>query len=167
MKYWFSAKIDVFAAAIASRCSCRTSVIAGAPSNAGSVRTIATSTSPSAISAHAGQAAGSGGFGRPHVPSGRTVPALARQLSQRTRGFVVDQRADIVEWRVAAAVGVVPRRIGGQMARRVPAVEREVEAADERQRIVDDDELLMVRGAGRMMICRARNAGGFASASRT
>jgi len=93
-----------------------------------------------------------GAFALARVCSGGAVPALARQLSQRTRGLVVDQRADVVEWTVAAAVGVAPCRIGWQVGRRVPAVTREVEAADERQRIVDDDQLLMVRSGGRMMI---------------
>src|SRR5947208_620648 len=45
----------------------------------------------------------------------------------------------------ALAVGVEAQRVVGRMARRVPAPLREIEAADERDGIVDHDDLLVMR----------------------
>src|SRR6185369_2266251 len=46
--------------------------------------------------------------------------------------------------------GVEPARIDGAMVARVPAVRAEVEAAGERDGVVDDDDLLMMARADRM-----------------
>ena len=81
-----------------------------------------------------------------HAAVGAT-PALARQLRQRLGGRTIDHHLDVVERPVGMARGIdalgVLRRMGGG----VPAPDREVEAAGESHRIVDHDDLLVLRAA--------------------
>jgi hypothetical protein len=54
-----------------------------------------------------------------------------------------------MERRIGLAVGIDPQRIVGRVGASVPAPDREVEAADESERAVDGDDLLMLRRAER------------------
>ena len=82
--------------------------------------------------------------------AGRGTPPLARQLAERSRGRAVDRDADVVERRVVEEAGVAAARVGHPVLARVPAARGEVEAAREGDRVVDDDELLVVTAARRM-----------------
>ena len=49
--------------------------------------------------------------------------------------------------RIGLAVGIGPQRMVGLVRAGVPAPYRKVETADERKHTVDDDDLLVLRGA--------------------
>ncbi len=84
------------------------------------------------------------GNGRFHGRAARPRPALAEQLPEGARRSAVDDRVDVVEWCMAGAVRVPPARAIGGVGRRVPARTGQVEPADERECIVDHDQLLVV-----------------------
>ena len=75
------------------------------------------------------------------------APALARQLRQRLRRRAIDHHLDVVERPIGMARGIDAMRIVARVGRRVPAPDREVEAAGEGDRIVDHDDLLVLRAA--------------------
>ncbi|KGD59276.1 hypothetical protein DP49_6626 [Burkholderia pseudomallei] len=77
-------------------------------------------------------------------------PALARERADRGRRVAVEHRLHVVKRRVARAVRIDAARLVGRMPRRVPARARQIEAADERDAIVDHDELLVMRRAARV-----------------
>ena len=82
----------------------------------------------------------------------RRVPTLARELAERAGGAATDDHAEIVERRIRGAVRIAPARVARHVLRRIPAVEGQVEAADEANAVVDDDELLVVRCPDRMPV---------------
>ena len=98
----------------------------------------------------------SGGHGWSLARTGGIVfPVDARQRSRAmrlsSRRFAVDRDHQIVERRIRL-VSHDPVGFAGRMRGGVPALAGEVEPAAERDRIVDDDDLLMVRPAGRMRV---------------
>ena len=86
------------------------------------------------------------------APTGGGVPAFPRELTQCGGDVAVDHHAYVVKRRIKLAVGVAPSGIIQPMLGSVPAVAGQVETADERQGVVHDDELLVMRCAGRMTI---------------
>ena len=87
--------------------------------------------------------------------AGGPVPALARQRREAARGFAVEHHHQVVERRVGLAVRHAPR-ILRQVLRAIPAAHGEVDAADEGERIVDDDDLLVMRARHRMRVVVAQ-----------
>src|SRR5690606_15027629 len=88
----------------------------------------------------------------PRGRADRVRPALASQRARRARAFAADDHLDVVEGRIRSPSGIDPWWIVGRMRRRVPAPLREVDAAAVGDRIVDDDDLLVVRTPGRMVV---------------
>ncbi len=82
----------------------------------------------------------------------RLQPARSRLLADSGGGVAVEHRVHVVERPVRHAVLVAAARIVGRMRGRVPAGARQVEPADEREPVVDHDELLVMRRAARMRI---------------
>ncbi len=83
------------------------------------------------------------------------TPALAQQIAQRARRRTFDRHHHVVERRVRRAghhAVLVLRRV----LARVPAARRQIDAAAERDRVVDDHDLLMMRAAGRMRVVVAK-----------
>ena len=84
-----------------------------------------------------------------------TTPAVAQQIAQRARGRTFDRHHDVVERRVRRAghhAVLILRRV----LARVPAARRQIDAAAESDRVVDDHDLLMVRAAGRVRVVVAK-----------
>ena len=79
-------------------------------------------------------------------------PALARKLRQRERGVAVDHHLDVVERPIGLAGRIEPMRIVDPVLAGIPAADRQIEPAGECERIVDHDDLLVLRGAGRHRI---------------
>ena len=92
------------------------------------------------------------GLEPPRMPPCRGIPALARELAERARDIAVDRHADVVKRRIHAAVRIAAPGVALPVLRSIPSVSREIEAAHERNRIVHDDELLVMRRAGRMPV---------------
>ena len=99
--------------------------------------------------------------GRPDVESarrtrqlfaGRAQPALSYQVAERGGSGTVDGHFDVVIRAVRPAPRVDPPRIVRIVRRRVPPRRGEIEPADERHCIVDDDDLLVLRASQRMMV---------------
>src|SRR5260370_42327597 len=86
------------------------------------------------------------------VSSCRRTPTLAREVAQRTGDGATDDHAEIVERRIQGAVRIAPTRIARHVLRRIPAVDGQVETADEGYAVVDDDKLLVVRCPDRMPV---------------
>ena len=81
-----------------------------------------------------------------------TVQPAARHLLSAssvrlTAGFAVHHALHVVKRRIGLAVGIDAERIIGFVRAGVPAPYREVETADEGERAVNDDDLLVLRGA--------------------
>ena len=87
--------------------------------------------------------------------AGAARPALARELRQRRRRLAVDHRLHVVERRIGRAGEIDAARIVEAMLARVPAPGGQVEPAGERHRVVDHDDLLMLRGAERQVVVEA------------
>src|SRR4029453_7418278 len=83
------------------------------------------------------------------VPPGRSPPALSEELAQSGRGVAVDGHLDVVERSIRDAARRGATRVNGPVLARVPAMARQVDSADECDRIIDDDDLLVVRGSER------------------
>jgi len=71
------------------------------------------------------------------------------------RGAAVDRRLQVVHGLVGRAVRVPAQRVVDRMLGRVPALDRQIDAADEGERVVDRDGLLVVGGADRMLAVEA------------
>jgi hypothetical protein len=76
-------------------------------------------------------------------------------LGNRTRGLAVDRHLQIVHRLVGRAVRVAAQRVVGGMLGRVPALDRQIGAPDEGERVVDRDDLLVVGAADRMLAVEA------------
>ena len=76
-------------------------------------------------------------------------PALAGDLGQRMCCLAVHHHLHVVERLEGMAGRIHPGRIVGGVRGGVPAADRQVESAAERQRIVDHNDLLMLRAAER------------------
>ena len=78
-------------------------------------------------------------------------PSLAKQLAERAGRLAVHQGHHLVPAVEIAMVvaGLLAPGVVVQVLRRVPTIRSDIAAAAERQRVVDDDHLLMVRGAHR------------------
>ena len=110
----------------------------------------ASRTSGSVASGHRSAAgSGRGPGGRRRLARGG-VPARARQLPQRGGGLAVDHHLNVVRGRVGVAGRVDARGFVRLVRGCVPAPDREIEASRERQRVVDDDDLLVVSPAERV-----------------
>jgi hypothetical protein len=79
------------------------------------------------------------------------MPSLARHASEHARGVAVDGHHHVVERRVGSIGHDAPRLVG-RVLRRVPALARQVDAAAERDGVVDHDELLVMRPTGRVRV---------------
>ena len=78
--------------------------------------------------------------------AGGAPPAL-RHLRQTDRRFAIHHALHVVKRRIWFAVGIGAQRMMGFVRAGVPAPYREVEAAGEGKRAVNDDDLLVLRGA--------------------
>ena len=118
--------------------------------DSGAVTAIATGTSTTAGSSSSGQripvrvSAGTHFFVDVCQRSRAIVAEHARRLA-------VDRDHHVVEGRIRP-VGRHATRLVGSMLRRVPALAGQVDASAKRDRIVDDDDLLVMRAAGRMRV---------------
>jgi len=74
----------------------------------------------------------------------RALPALAHEHADGARGIAVEHRLHVVHRLIGCIVGVAAQRRIGVVRGRVPARTREVDTTRERQRVVDDDDLLMM-----------------------
>ena len=81
---------------------------------------------------------------------GRPEPAFAGELAQRRRRFAVEGDLHVVERGVGLTGGVGPPGVVQSVLGRVPAPRAEVDPANERQRVVDDDDLLVMAGPDRV-----------------
>ena len=104
------------------------------------------------------------GHGSPRVAAtGRSrCPVATRQRSRASapslaRGLAVDRDHHVVERRIGLAVGGAARVVG-RCSRRVPAPRGQVEPADEREPVVDHDDLL-VMASRRAGACRRSGSG--------
>ena len=75
--------------------------------------------------------------------AGGPPPAL-RQFPKGGGGFAIDHALDIVKRRVGLAVGIHAVRMVGGVRAGVPAPDRQIEPAGERDRPVNDDDLLVL-----------------------
>jgi hypothetical protein len=98
------------------------------------------------------------GTGRPRTGHARRLgqgapraapPALAEEPSDRAGRFALDEDLRVVHGAVCGALRVGAARVDRQVLGRVPAAVGEVDAAAERERVVDHDELLVVAPAER------------------
>jgi hypothetical protein len=87
---------------------------------------------------------------RAWLPRAGADPPLAHELAQRPRGVAVDHRLHIVERAIGHAAGIAATRLVGEMLARIPPALRDIQSADERNGIVDDDDLLVVRRINRV-----------------
>jgi hypothetical protein len=83
--------------------------------------------------------------------AGGQAPALARDLGERLRRLPVERHHEVVERRIGLAVGDAAGVVGAVLAR-VPAAHREVDAADEGERIVDEHDFLVLRAGHRVRV---------------
>ena len=90
---------------------------------------------------------GSGRLDRGESLAGRSVPSIASLLGERAGCFVVDEGRDLVTRAVRLPCSG-PAWVAGGVHPGVPAPEREVDATAERDRVVDDHELLVVHRSG-------------------
>ena len=73
------------------------------------------------------------------------APAIAREHAEARRRRARHHGLDFVVRPIRLAERCLPRRFLGPVRARVPAMARQIDAAAERQLIVDDDDLLMVQ----------------------
>ena len=78
------------------------------------------------------------------------VPAPARHVGQGRGRFAGNKNLDIVHGRIGFAFPGHTQRIVHPMRPVVPALRGEVHATNKRKAFIDDDDLLVVRGANRM-----------------
>ena len=79
-----------------------------------------------------------------------------RASSRERRGrLAVDHRLHVVERRIGRAGEIDAARIVEPMLARVPAPGGQIEPARERDRVVDHDDLLVLRGAERKVVVEA------------
>jgi hypothetical protein len=81
----------------------------------------------------------------------RAVPALAHQFAERLRRGAVEHCLHVVHRLVRRRVRIAPEQGVRMMRGRVPARTGQVDAAREREPVVDHDELLMMRRAERVL----------------
>ena len=75
-----------------------------------------------------------------------SYPLRSCQAGERLRDRALDDQLHVVNRTIAIAVGRDAARILGEVAAGVPPVTGEIDAADEGDAIVDDDELLVMGG---------------------
>ena len=85
----------------------------------------------------------------------RRAPSARAQAPPARRGFAVDHRLHVMERRIGHAGEIDAARIVEAMRARVPAPGGEIEPAGERERVVDHDDLLVLRGAERQVVVEA------------
>ena len=94
------------------------------------------------------------GLRRPRLlPHG--APPVADQRAETGRGRAAQHRLHLVIRAVRRAHRRRPGRFVDPVRRGVPAMPGQVDAAAERHRVVDDDDLLVVRAADRVMVVEA------------
>jgi hypothetical protein len=86
-----------------------------------------------------------------HLAAGE-APALGGDGGDGDGRIAVDHHLDVMDRRIGLAEGINARRLVGRVVDVVPAALGQVHAADERQRAVDADDLLMVGRAQRMVV---------------
>ncbi len=91
------------------------------------------------------------GFRRAQSLAGGAPPAISRQLSQCRRAFALDRDLDVVVRRQKCSIDVNAPGVFRTMLRRIPTSPGEIETADKGHRVVDDDDLRMVRRADGMI----------------
>src|SRR5690349_23776490 len=97
-----------------------------------------------------------GARGRRKPLAGRTKPALACEVAKGARAVARDGNPDIVERRIARAAVIDAAWIVPRMIARVEPAPRQVVSADERDGIIDDDDLLMMRCADRLLVVEGK-----------
>ena len=75
------------------------------------------------------------------------APPVLRHFRQAGCRFAIHHALHVVKRRIGFAVGIGPQRMMGFVRAGVPAPYRQVETADEGKRTVNDDDLLVLRGA--------------------
>src|SRR4051812_46533740 len=88
-------------------------------------------------------------FGGEALACRRSRPALAGNLRKRARRIAVHNHLDVVKGLERRTGGVDAGGIVHLVLRGVPAPDGEIESAGERHRIVDHNDLLMLRAAER------------------
>ena len=83
--------------------------------------------------------------------AGGLLPAPARHIRKRCRCLTGDKRLYVVHRRIGLAVRRYPQGIAGKMGPVVPPLHGQVHAAGKGETLVDDDQLLVMRGADRML----------------
>ncbi len=76
----------------------------------------------------------------------------ARILADRGGRVAVEHRLHVVKRAVRHPACIATARVVGRVRGRIPAFARQVEPADEREPVVDHDELLVMRRAARMRV---------------
>jgi hypothetical protein len=79
------------------------------------------------------------------------MPSLANEVAQGPCRCAVDGHLDVVERSIGATPRIAASLVGGQVLGGVPARHPEIEAAGECDRVVDDDDLLVLRSSERML----------------
>ena len=87
-----------------------------------------------------------GGLQRRQHFTGRPQPAIAKQIAQRRRGITVHHYLRIVKRPVFFALRCFSVRILRLVLRGVPAILRQVDPAAKSDRVIDDHDLLVLRG---------------------
>ncbi len=93
--------------------------------------------------------------------AGRTFPAGARQRAERVRGIAFDDGLHVMERPVGLAVTIPPQRLVEVVRAGVPAPDRDVEAAGERDAVIHHDQLLMLRRADRHRVVEGETDAGW------
>jgi hypothetical protein len=78
------------------------------------------------------------------VPPGSAIPSVSCQLAERTRRVTVDQQLDIVKRRIGVPVRIDTPLVSGTVLRGIPSTAAQIDAANKRNIVVDNDDLLVV-----------------------
>ena len=93
-----------------------------------------------------------GAVGRHDPLAGGALPAFPGEITKGGRRSAVDRHGDVVERRVGASGRANTALVGIGVLACVPAIIRHVDAAAEGEHVVDHDDLLVVRGPGRVAL---------------
>jgi hypothetical protein len=75
-------------------------------------------------------------------------------------GITFDDGLHVVEWPVGLAVNVAAQRLVDVVVAGIPTPDRDVEAAGERDTIINHDQLLMLRRADRYRVVEGKTDAG-------
>ena len=137
-----------------SRNSASISRTSGWSSKRGCVRAMPTSTSVKSAATSRGHTSPASCASGTRSPAAHCQRARASSASARAAG-AVEQHLHVVERVVGIAARVAAQRVVGFVLGGVPAPDGDVEPAGEGDGVVDDDQLLVLRGAERHRVVEA------------